>query len=71
VTTDQRGNVYRTWDDSRAWRPYDGDAQWRHATIYNAINKRMNFMFMTSVWEDRADAVTDEQFDIDQLRDYQ
>ncbi|MCF6193100.1 MAG: outer membrane lipoprotein-sorting protein [Kangiellaceae bacterium] len=71
ITTDQRDNPYRTWEDSRAWRPYDGDAQWRHVTIFNAINKRVNYFFMTSQWEERWENVTDEQFDIDQLRDYQ
>ncbi len=70
-TTDQRDNIFRTWEDSRAWRPFDGDAQWRHVTIFNAINKRVNYFFMTSQWDERWENVTDEQFDIDQLRDYQ
>jgi hypothetical protein len=71
VTTDQRDNKFRTWEDSRAWRPFDGDAQWRHVTIHNEINDRVNYFFMTPQWDGRADDVTDEQFDIDQLRDYQ
>ncbi|HFB63947.1 MAG TPA: DUF1329 domain-containing protein [Aeromonadales bacterium] len=70
-TTDQRDNIFRIWDDSRAWRPFDGDSQWRHITIYNAINHRVNYFFMTPQWDNRSENVTDEQFDIDQLRDYQ
>jgi len=71
LTTDQRDNPFRTWEDSRAWRPFDGDAQWRHVTIHNEINNRVNYFFMTPQWQGRADEVSDEQFDIDQLRDYQ
>ena len=71
VTTDPRGEKYRTWEDSRAWRPSDGDMQWRHITIHNEYNNRSNFMFATPLWEDRDTEVTDEQFDVDQLRDYQ
>jgi len=71
MTYDPRGNPLRNWDDSRSWRPFDGDAQWRHVTVYNAINKRFNTLFMTPNWDDRATGVTDEQFDVDQLRDYQ
>jgi hypothetical protein len=71
VTTDQRDNVFRTWEDSRAWRPSDGDAQWRHITIHNEMNNRINIIDATPVWEGRDEEVTEEQFDVDQLRDYQ
>ncbi len=71
VTTDQRDNVFRTWEDSRAWRPSDGDSQWRHITIHNEMNNRINIIDATAVWEGRAEEVTEEQFDVDQLRDYQ
>ncbi|OUR85685.1 hypothetical protein A9Q85_07435 [Cycloclasticus sp. 44_32_T64] len=67
--SDKRGEPYRTWDDSRAWRPFDGDAQWDHITVHNEFNKRLNIITVTPDWEDRGDKVTDEYFDVDQLRD--
>jgi hypothetical protein len=48
LTTDQRDTPFRTWDDSRAWRPSDGDSQWSHITIHNEINKRINIFKMTT-----------------------
>jgi hypothetical protein len=68
--TDPRGEPLRTWDDSRSWRPFDGDSQWDHLTVFNTRNNRLNIMRFHSVWEDRADEVTEDYFDIDQLRDY-
>jgi hypothetical protein len=67
--SDQRGAPYRSWDDSRSWRPFDGDAQWDHVTIHNEFNNRLNILTITPDWEDRGDKVTEEYFDVDQLRD--
>ncbi|MBQ0723916.1 MAG: outer membrane lipoprotein-sorting protein [Cycloclasticus sp.] len=67
--TDQRDQPYRTWDDSRSWRPFDGDAQWDHITVHNQYNNRLNIITITPVWDDRDKKVTEEYFDIDQLRD--
>lgn len=69
--TDPRGELWRTWTDARAWNPETGEMQWRQVFVSNEINGRTNFMEMNPVWEDRGERVTDEQFDIDQLRDYQ
>lgn len=67
--SDKRGEPYRTWDDSRSWRPFDGDAQWDHITVYNEFNKRLNLITITPDWENRGEKVTEEYFDVDQLRD--
>lgn len=71
VTTDPRDNVMRIWDDSRAFRPTNGEAQWRYVIVSNLVNKRFNFLEMEPVWDDRAELVGSEKFDVDQLRDYQ
>lgn len=71
LTWDPRGNRLRNWDDSRAWRPSVGDAQWRSAIINNYVTKRFSTLVMTPVWEDRGDRVSEEMFDVDQLRDYE
>ncbi|PHS73736.1 MAG: outer membrane lipoprotein-sorting protein [Cycloclasticus sp.] len=67
--SDQRGMPYRTWDDSRSWRPFDGDAQWDHITIHNEFNNRLNIITVTPDWDERGEKVTEEYFDVDQLRD--
>ena len=71
MTWDPRGNAFRNWDDSRAWRPTVGDAQWRYVMVNNYITKRMSTLFMDSQWEGKGERVTEEMFDVDQLRDYQ
>ena len=71
MTWDPRGNPFRNWDDTRAWRPSEGDAQWRSAMINNYTSKRSSTIVMNPVWEDRDMNVTEEMFDVDQLRDYQ
>ncbi len=71
TTWDPRGNVYRTWEDSRAFRPTEGDAQWRFAIVNNHTTKRTGGFFADAVWEDREERVTEEMFDIDLLRDYE
>ena len=67
--SDQSGEAYRNWDDSRAWRPFDGDAQWDHITIHNEYNNRLNIITVTPDWEERGKKVTEEYFNVDQLRD--
>jgi hypothetical protein len=67
--SDQSGEAYRNWDDSRAWRPFDGDAQWDHITIHNEYNNRLNIITVTPDWEERGEKVTEEYFNVDQLRD--
>ncbi len=69
MTTDPRGNPFRNLDDSRAWRPSDGRAQWRSINIYNHVSKRFNSLHMSSHWKDLDKSVTQRQFDVDQLRD--
>lgn len=71
VTTDPRDNVMRIWDDSRAFRPTNGEAQWRYVIVSNFVNQRFNFLEMEPVWEGRGELVGEEKFDVDQLRDYQ
>jgi len=71
MTWDPRGNKYRNWDDSRAWRPTKGDAQWRFVLVNNEINRRANWLRMTPNWDKRDRRITEEMFDVDQLRDYQ
>ena len=70
ITEDPRGNKFRNWDDSRAWRPSVGDAQWRFVMVNNYVTKRMSTLYMNSLWEGRGERVTEEMFDIDMLRDY-
>lgn len=70
VTYDARGNKFRNWDDSRAWRPTVGDAQWRYVMANNYISKRANTLTMTPNWDNRGERITEEMFDVDQLRDY-
>ena len=71
MTWDPRGNPMRNWDDVRAWRPAVGDAQWRSAIVNNYVTKRFSSLKMEPQWEGREDRVTEEMFDVDQLRDYQ
>ena len=71
VTTDPRDNVMRIWDDSRAFRPTNGEAQWRYVIVSNFVNQRFNFLEMEPVWEGRDELVGEDKFDVDQLRDYQ
>jgi len=71
MTWDPRGNPFRNWEDSRAWRPTVGDAQWRYVMVNNYTTKRMSTLFMDAVWDGRGDRITEEMFDVDQLRDYQ
>lgn len=71
MTWDPRGNPFRNWEDSRAWRPTVGDAMWRYVMVNNYVTKRMSTLFMTPAWEDRGDRITGEMFDVDLLRDYQ
>jgi hypothetical protein len=71
MTWDPRGNPFRNWDDVRDFRPSIGDMQWRSALVTNQATRRASTLYMTATWEDRAEQVTDEMFDVDQLRDYQ
>ena len=71
LTEDPRGNKFRNWEDSRAWRPTEGDAMWRYCMVNNYVTKRMSTLFMDPAWEDRDERVSEEMFDVDQLRDYQ
>jgi len=71
MTWDPRGNPLRTWEDARDWRPATGDAMWRNVVIHNETTQRHTTLRMTPNWGDREEDVTEEMFDIDQLRDYQ
>jgi len=71
MTWDPRGNPLRSWDDSRAWRPSVGDAMWTNVFITNETTKRSTVLHMDPQWDNRDENVTEEMFDVDQLRDYQ
>ncbi|HIL92265.1 MAG TPA: DUF1329 domain-containing protein [Cycloclasticus sp.] len=71
MTWDPRGNPFRTWEDSRDWRPATGDAMWKNVIITNETTQRHTTLEMTPNWNDRAEDVSEEMFDVDQLRDYQ
>ena len=71
MTWDPRGNPLRNWDDSRAWRPSVGDAQWRSVIVNNEVSQRASTLYMTPNWDNREEEVSEEMFDVDQLRDYQ
>lgn len=71
MTWDPRGNPFRNWDDSRAWRPSVGDAQWRSVIANNEVSQRSSTLYMTPNWDNRDEEVSEEMFDVDQLRDYQ
>ncbi len=71
MTWDPRGNPLRNWEDSRAWRPSVGDAQWRSVMVNNHVSKRASTLYMTPNWDNRDEEVSEEMFDVDQLRDYQ
>ncbi|MBL4743423.1 MAG: outer membrane lipoprotein-sorting protein [Cycloclasticus sp.] len=71
MTWDPRGNPYRTWEDSRDWRPSTGDAMWKNVIITNEATQRHTTLEMTPIWENRDEDVSEEMFDVDQLRDYQ
>ncbi len=71
LTEDPRGNKFRNWEDSRAWRPTEGDAMWRYCMVNNYVTKRMSTLYMDPNWEGRDERVSEEMFDVDQLRDYQ
>ncbi|MEH6502681.1 MAG: outer membrane lipoprotein-sorting protein [Cycloclasticus sp.] len=70
MTWDPRGNPLRTWEDGRDWRPATGDAMWSNVIITNETTQRHTTIQFNPIWEDRAENVTEEVFDIDQLRDY-
>ncbi len=70
ITLDPRGNLFRHWADIRDWRPSTGDAQWRLVVLENINAKRSGFLLLDSQWNDLANDVTEEQFDVDQLRDF-
>jgi len=71
MTWDPRGNPLRNWDDVRAWRPTVGDAQWTSVIVNNYVTKRASTLNMTPAWDDRDERISEEMFDVDQLRDYQ
>lgn len=72
MTWDPRGNPFRNWDDSRYFNPSTGEAHWRYVTVNNYATKRFSTLFMTPKMDDsRGDRITEEMFDVDQLRDYQ
>jgi len=71
MTWDPRGNPFRNWDEVRDFRPSIGDMQWKSTMITNQVTHRASTLEMNSTWEGRDEEVTDEMFDIDQLRDYQ
>ena len=70
INFDPRGNRFRNWEDSRAWRPTEGDAQWRYVMSNDYITKRANTLTMDPNWDDRGGRISEEMFDVDQLRDY-
>ncbi|PHS73008.1 MAG: outer membrane lipoprotein-sorting protein [Cycloclasticus sp.] len=71
MTWDPRGKPYRNWYDALDWRPSIGDNQWRSAVVNNEVSNRAGTIDFKARWDNREVEVSEEMFDIDQLRDYQ
>jgi len=71
ITWDPRGNLLKSYDDNRDWKPSTGEGQWGRLLIRNHVSHRTSTMRMTSTWVDRDVIVDESMFDVDQLRDYQ
>ena len=70
MTWDPRGNPLRNWDDVRDFRPSVGDMSFKNVVVVNQTTKRVSTMEMVTDWDGMGENVTEELFDIDQLRDY-
>jgi hypothetical protein len=70
MTWDPRGNPLRNWDDVRDFRPSTGDMSWSSALVSNQTTQRASTLFMDTDWEGMGENVTEEMFDVEQLRDY-
>ena len=71
ITWDPRGNMFKSWDEKRDWKPSTGEGNWGGVLIRNNVNHRVTTMNMTATWEDLDVVVDESMFDVDQLRDYQ
>ena len=67
---DQRGNLWRVWDDVRDFDPKSGQAMWKAVFEWNPISNRLTHLSMDSSWETIHKEPSTTTFDIDQLRDY-
>jgi len=70
MTWDPRGNPLRNWDDIRDFRPSIGDSSWSSIIIVNQTTQRASTLLVDTDWEGMGVNVTDEMFDVEQLRDY-
>ncbi len=71
ITWDPRGNMFKSYDENRDWKPSTGEASWGRILVRNNVTQRSTTMRMTATWEDLDVVVDESMFDVDQLRDYQ
>jgi len=71
ITWDPRGNMFKSYDEKRDWKPSTGEGNWGGIIIRNNVTHRVTTMNMTATWEDLDVVVDESMFDVDQLRDYQ
>ncbi len=71
ITWDPRGNIFKSYDENRDWKPSTGEGSWGRILVRNNVTHRSTTMRMTATWEDLDVVVDDSMFDVDQLRDYQ
>lgn len=71
ITWDPRGNLFKSYDESRDWKPSTGVGAWGVIFLVNNVTHRVSTMRMWSTWEDLDVIVDESMFDVDQLRDYQ
>lgn len=71
MTWDPRGNFFKSYMESRDFKPTTGVATWGRILLRNNVTQRVTTMRMTTTWEDLDEIVDESMFDVDQLRDYQ
>ena len=71
ISWDPRGNIFKSYDESRDWNPSTGEGNWGVIVARNNVTHRSMTMHMTGTWEDLDLVVDESTFDVDQLRDYQ
>ena len=69
---DQRGNLWRVWDDMRDFNPSTGEAQYRQVLNWNTRDKRFTYIHINAIWSGKEFETepTPALFNIDQVRDY-
>ncbi|MFT6624175.1 MAG: hypothetical protein ACJAZI_000235 [Cycloclasticus sp.] len=70
ITWGPRGNIFKSYDENRDWKPSTGEGSWGRIMVRNNVTHRTTTMRMTATWKDLDVAVDESMFDVDQLRDY-